>query len=264
MAFLAAAMEAEGRRTLSIAAALSTVRTVGRMAVDAVLPPRCLSCGTIVDMAGALCPDCFNGFTFIAQPFCRICGISLQAAVPEEPVCGACLRERPDYNRARAVFVYNAASKSLLLKLKHGDRTDAAVHLSRWMQRAGAELLDACDVIVPVPLHRWRLLWRSYNQAALLANALGKIAGKPVVPDALARIKATPSQGRLDRQSRRRNVARAFAVTRGPMIAGKRVLLIDDVLTSGATAEACTRALLAGGAQQVDVLVLGRVPTPGT
>lgn len=249
---------------MSIASAFSTVRAVGRMTIDAVLPPRCLSCGTIVDMAGALCPDCFNGFTFIAQPSCRVCGIPLQAAAPDDPVCGACLRERPDYNRARAVFVYNDASKSLLLKLKHGDRTDAAVHLARWMQRAGEELLLACDVIVPVPLHRWRLLWRSYNQSALLANALGRIAHKPVVADALSRIKATPSQGRLDRQSRRRNVARAFAVRRGPAIAGKRVLLIDDVLTSGATAEACTRALLAGGAQRVDVLVLGRVPPPGS
>ena len=249
---------------MGITAALSTLRAASRMAVDAVLPPRCLSCGTVVDLAGALCPDCFNGFTFIAQPFCRVCSIPLQAAAPDEPVCGTCLRERPDYNRARAVFVYNDASKSLLLKLKHGDRTDAAVHLARWMQRAGADVLETCDIIVPVPLHRWRLLWRSYNQSALLANALGRIARKKVVADALVRIKPTPSQGRLDRKSRQRNVARAFAVRRGPAIAGKRVLLVDDVLTSGATAEACTRALLAGGARQVDVLVLGRVPTPGT
>jgi predicted amidophosphoribosyltransferase len=107
------------------------------------------------------------------------------------------------------------------------------------------------------------LVWRSYNQAALLANALGRLSGKPVIPDVLRRIKATPSQGHLDRKERRRNVARAFAVHHPRAVAGKRVLLIDDVLTSGATADACSRALLAAGARWVDVLVVGRVPGPG-
>ena len=179
------------------------------------------------------------------------------------PPCGACLRERPDYNRARGVFVYDNASKGVVLKFKHGDRTDAAVHLARWLQRAGADLIADADVIVPVPLHRWRLLWRSYNQSALLANALGRLAGKPVIPDALVRAKSTPSQGRLDRTARRRNMAGAFRVHRPKGVDGKRILLIDDVLTTGATVEACTRALLAEGAQRVDVLVLGRVPLSG-
>ncbi|MBY0509509.1 MAG: ComF family protein, partial [Rhodospirillaceae bacterium] len=153
--------------------------------------------------------------------------------------------------------------RRLVLKLKHGDRTDAAVHLARWLHRAGGELAARCDVIIPVPLHRWRLLMRTYNQAALLANKLGGLVDKPVAPDALARIRRTPPQGGLDRVARRRNVAKAFAVTRPETVAGKRVLLVDDVLTTGATANACAAALLKAGAVAVDVLVLARVPGPG-
>jgi ComF family protein len=130
------------------------------------------------------------------------------------------------------------------------------------MMRAGADLIADCDVIVPVPLHRWRLLSRAYNQAALLARALARISGKPVIADALLRTKRTPSQGQFNREGRHRNVARAFVVSRAVAVAGKKVLLIDDVLTTGATADACARALLAGGTRRVDVLVLGRVPGP--
>src|SRR5581483_8968466 len=152
--------------------------------------------------------------------------VPLESPVIEDVVCGACLRDRPSFVRARAAFVYDGDSKSLVLKLKHGDRTDSAVHLARWLQRAGASLLAECDLIAPVPLHRWRLLMRSYNQAALLANALGKLTGKPVLVDALTRHKPTPSQGGLDRKRRHRNVARAFTATRPDRVAGQRVLLI--------------------------------------
>jgi ComF family protein len=243
--------------------AMAVLKHAGRMAIDALLPPRCLGCGAEVDASGALCATCFGGFTFIAAPMCRVCGVPLEAASDVDLMCGECLRARPDYNQARAVFLYDDASKGLLLRFKHGDRTDAAVHLARWMGRAGGALLESCDLIVPVPLHRWRLLWRGYNQAALLANALGRIARKPAVPDALVRTRATPSQGHMDRNARRRNVGGAFKVHRPHVVTGKRVLLIDDVLTTGATAEGCTRALLAAGAKTVDVLVLGRVRPRG-
>jgi ComF family protein len=239
------------------------IRTMGRMVLDALVPPQCLGCGTIVEAPGALCADCFTGFRFLASPLCRVCGCSLpDADADRELLCAACLRQRPDFNQARAVFAYDNASRGLILKFKNGDRTDAAVHLARWMQRAGAELISACDVIVPVPLHRWRLLTRSYNQSALLANALGRLTKRKVVPDGLSRIRATKSQGHLDRHERRRNVADAFRVRRPELIQSRRVLLIDDVLTTGSTAEACTRALLAGGARLVDLLVLARVPGP--
>jgi ComF family protein len=232
--------------------------TAARMLLDQLLPPQCLSCNAVVDAPGSLCAACFQKFTFITAPCCDRCGVPFDAPVIDDLICGACLKNAPSFARARAAFVYGEDSRALMLKLKHGDRTDAAVHLARWLQRAGAELLASNDVLVPVPLHRWRLLMRTYNQAALLANALGKLSGKPVAVDALRRVKSTPSQGKRNPAERRRNVAGAFAVT-GAAVSGKRVLLVDDVLTTGATADACARCLLQAGAASVDVLVLARV-----
>lgn len=182
----------------------------------------------------------------------------------DELICGACMKDRPAFNRARAVFTYRDSGRTLVLKLKHADRTDAAAHLAGWMQRAGAELLRDIDCIVPVPLH-WRRLWmRTYNQSALLANVLGRVAQKPVIADGLVRTRATPSQGGLDRAQRRRNVVGAFKAHRADEVRGKSVLLIDDVMTTAATADACSRALLRAGARQVEVLLLARVPAPGS
>jgi ComF family protein len=239
------------------------LQATARVVLDALLPPQCLACHAVVDSPGNLCADCFSRFTFIAAPHCDRCGLPFETPVIEDVLCGACLKDPPVFARARAAFIYNAASRPLVLKLKHADRTDAAAHLARWLHRAGGELLARCDVIVPVPLHRWRFLMRTYNQAALLTNQLSKLAGKPACVDALARIKRTPTQGGLHRAERRRNVAKAFAAQRPAVIAGKRVLLIDDVLTTGATADACARTLLEAGATDVDVLVLARVPGPG-
>ncbi|MGE4065119.1 MAG: ComF family protein [Rhodospirillaceae bacterium] len=234
----------------------------GRMLLNSVLPPQCLACAAIVETPGHLCASCFSRFTFITPPHCGICGIPLTQTVTDDLICGACVTERPVYGRARAAFVYDQHSRPLVLKLKHGDRTDMAVHLAKWLQRAGGEVIDGADVIVPVPLHRWRLLIRAYNQAALIAHALGRLTGKAVAADALIRSKATPSQGGLSRKERRRNVARAFAAGRPGLIEGKRILLIDDVLTSGATANACALTLIQAGAAAVDVLALARVPSP--
>ncbi len=245
-----------------LSTAPQVVRSAARLLLDSLLPPQCLACNAVVAAPGSLCADCFGRVDFIAPPLCERCGTPFEGAVIDDLVCGACLKDPPAFSRARAAFVYAEDSRALVLKLKHGDRTDAAVHLARWLQRAGAELVASCDVMVPVPLHRWRLLMRTYNQAALLANALGRLAGKPVAPDALVRTRSTPSQGKLHRNERQRNVARAFAVKSPNAIAGRRVLLIDDVLTSGATANACSRALLEAGAREVDVLVLARVAKP--
>ncbi len=235
-------------------ATTQATRAAARLLLDALLPPQCLACNTVVDTPGNLCADCFSKFTFITAPQCDRCGLPLDAPVIDDLVCGACLRDQPAYDRARAAFVYDTASRPLVLKLKHGDRTDAAAHLARWLQRAGADLIPRCDVIVPVPLHRWRFLMRTYNQAALLANKLGALVDKPVSADALARVKRTPSQGGLDRGARRRNVARAFATKRTAAIEGRRVLLIDDVLTTGATLSECNRVLYEAGAASVKYL----------
>ena len=195
---------------------------------------------------------------------CAGCGVPFE--LPAEPgaKCGACLAEAPSYGRARSVFVYDQASRSLVLDFKHGDRTEAAPAFGAWLARAGAELLADADVLVPVPLHRWRLFRRRYNQAGLLAHAVARATGVPCVPDLLVRRRATASQGHLSRAGRARNVAHAFQARPGrtTLIAGKRILLIDDVLTTGATATECAAALRRAGAASVDVLTLARVVRP--
>ncbi|TWA71512.1 ComF family protein [Azospirillum brasilense] len=229
--------------------------------LDTLLPPRCLCCGGSVDRQGGLCAPCWNGLTFIAPPLCTCCGTPFDFALEGEPLCGACIAEPPLFACARAVLAYDDGSRPLVLGFKHGDRIHAAGAYGAWMARAGAELLADADLLAPVPLHRLRLFRRRYNQAALLAQAAGRQAGRPVVPDLLVRRRSTPSQGGLDRSGRRRNVKGAFAVRPGlePRVAGKRIVLVDDVLTTGATLSECARVLLRAGAERVDALTLARV-----
>lgn len=184
------------------------------------------------------------------------------AGSPEGAICADCVARRPLYTRARAALIYDDASKSLLLGFKHADRLHSAKAFAAWMARAGADLLSEVDVLVPIPLHGRRLFLRRYNQAAVLALALRRLTGKPAALNALERRRATPPQGRLGREARRRNVAGAFAVTLAGRRAvdGRRVLLVDDVLTTGATAEACAKVLLAAGAAAVEVLTLAKAP----
>lgn len=235
---------------------------LARTALDAVLPPQCLACKAVVAEPGALCAACWSKVRFLAPPQCARCGVPFENIVPPDgTLCGGCLAHPPGYDRARAAFRYDDGSRGLVLAFKHGDRTDAASAYGRWLLRAGADLVAGADVIAPVPLHWTRLFWRRYNQAALLAAALGRIAGKTVVPDLLVRRRRTPSQGTLTRAERARNVRGAFAVAprRAAAVSGARVLLIDDVMTTGATVEAAAAALRRAGAAAVDVLTLARV-----
>jgi len=237
------------------------LRRGGRRALDAVLPPRCLGCGAVVAEPGTLCAGCWQGLAFLAPPFCACCGLPFGHEQGGEALCGGCVRRRPAFARARAVFRYDEASRGLILAFKHADRTDAAPAFARWLARAGAELLAEADLILPVPLHRRRLFSRRYNQAALLALALGRLAQKPVAVDLLRRRRDTPSQGHLRPGERRRNVAGAFALApgAGQRLEGRRVLLVDDVFTTGATLESCARTLGRGGVAAVDALALARV-----
>ena len=243
---------------MSLAPAL---RKSAAFVLDAILPPRCLKCGEIVADPGALCSQCWPALRFLGSPCCACCGLPFEFDMGEGSLCGACSADRPLYDRARAALTYDDASRDLILRFKHADRIDGAATFAGWMARAGAELVASADIIAPVPLHRWRLVRRRYNQAAILANAIGRLRGKLVIPDLLVRRKATESQGHLGRSQRRRNVAGAFVLHpgRAQVAAGARILLIDDVLTTGATAEACARALRSGGASAVDLLVLARV-----
>jgi len=180
--------------------------------------------------------------------------------VDEGTLCGACLDKPPSFRTARAAVVYDDASRKLILGFKHGDRTDAAKALAVWMHRAGGDVLKETDSLIPVPLHRWRLFLRRYNQSALLAKNVGALAGKPVLFDALCRVRATTSQGHLKRKERQENVHGAFAILPRHIAAlrDKRLTLIDDVMTTGSTVEECSHILLKAGAREVTVLTLAR------
>jgi ComF family protein len=236
-----------------------------RAAVDVLLPPRCLSCGETVAEPGALCGVCWPLLTFIAPPLCAICGFPFDYDPGNGAICGECLRETPPFERARTVLRYDEHSRDLVISFKHRDRTDAAPAYGKWMARAGAEILAEADLIIPVPLHRHRLISRRYNQSAELCHAMSRESSVPQNPDLLIRTRSTPTQGRLTRAERERNVRGAFALKpdAGSSVQGRRVVLVDDVLTTGATVNACTRTLLRGGAAAVDVLTLARVVRPG-
>ena len=234
--------------------------------LDVLLPPQCLRCATIVETHGTLCPPCWSTIRFIERPLCDACGIPFEFDVGEGALCPECIRDRPEYTRSRAALVYDEGSRGMILGLKHGDRTDTVSAFARWMARAGAELLAEADVIVPVPLHWTRLFARRYNQSALIAHALGKLSGVTVVPDLLVRFRRTPPLGKLGAVERRTTIRNVFAVhpRRGHHLEGRRVLLIDDVHTTGSTARGCARTLLSGGAVCVNALTLARSVRDGT
>jgi ComF family protein len=234
---------------------------VSRTVLDAVLPPRCLKCGETLGAAQGLCPDCWRKLTWLGAPCCACCGQPFAFDGGEASLCGACLQKRPAYDRARAVFRYDDESRDLVIGLKHADRTESVPALAGWMVRAGGDLLDGAELIVPIPLHWTRLAGRRFNQAALLAQAIGRSAGLPVQPRALSRRRATRSQGHLGRLARFRNVKGAITVTerQATAVTNRRILLIDDVITTGATVESAAKALISAGARAVDVLALAKV-----
>jgi ComF family protein len=236
--------------------------------LDSVLPPLCLGCNEIVAEPGALCAACWPSFSFIAAPHCSRCGTPFAEPVGDEAQCGACLRRPPRFRKARAALVYDDKSRRLVLPFKHGDRTDMARACGRWMARAGGELVAEAELIAPVPLHWRRLFTRRYNQAVLLARAVARTAEQEgrarLAPDLLRRARWTGSQAGLKADERRTNVRRAFALHPRwrEAVKDKAVLLVDDVLTTGATVEACALALQRAGARHVDVLTLARVVRP--
>jgi ComF family protein len=236
------------------------IRQIGVRLLDLLLPPLCLGCRVPVAQADGLCAACWGAIHFLGDPCCERCGHPFPDSRDGGLLCGACLREPPPFDRARAAFRYDGRSKGLVLSFKHADRPGLARAFAPWMARAGKELLADADWLVPVPLHRWRLFHRRYNQAALLAQSLSRQAPPIYRPDVLRRLRHTPPQGSLSRTERQSNVKGAIRLAVPPeQVAGRRIILVDDVLTTGATIGACAEILRRAGAARVDVVTLARV-----
>jgi ComF family protein len=239
-------------------------RRCGGAALDLLFPPSCLNCRKAVAEHGGLCPECWSGVAFIERPFCERLGTPLARDMGAGALSLEALASPPAFARARAVARFDSpAARALAHRLKYGDRLELAEPIGRWMARAGAELLAEADLIAPIPLHRLRLVARGFNQSAALAQVVSRLSGVPLEPQALTRVKATSPQVGLTRAQRADNLSGAFAVEDRlkPAVAGRNILLIDDVLTTGATANAASRALLRAGAARVDLLVFARAVT---
>jgi ComF family protein len=237
----------------------------GRGIVDLVFPPLCILCREPVADPDSLCPACWTELQFIDGPVCARCGLPFEIDAGPGTVCGACIANPPDFDMARAILRYDDVSKQPVLALKHADRLDLVPAFAKWLDRLGRPLFAQTDMIVPVPLHAYRLWKRRYNQSAELARGLARRSGLPLMPLVLERRKATPSQGAMpSAEARRSNVRGAFRVPKPAREAlkGRRVLLVDDVLTTGATVSASARALKRAGAASVNVLALARVVRP--
>jgi ComF family protein len=230
-----------------------------RHALDAALPPLCPSCREPLGDGAGLCAGCWSKLSFIEKPYCARLGIPFIYDPGPGLLSMEAIAAPPAYDRARAAVRYDDVARALVQAFKYGDRLDLAPMMGQWMARAGSELLGGADALIPVPLH-WRRLWsRRFNQSAALAGAISKICGVPVLHDALKRVRATAQQVGLSKTERADNVQGAFRVPDKSQTAGRRLVLIDDVLTSGATADTCAKALLRAGAAHVDVLVFARV-----
>ncbi|MCP3970166.1 MAG: ComF family protein [Rhodobacteraceae bacterium] len=225
-------------------------------------PPQCVSCGELVERDFGLCGECWHDTPFTAGLVCDRCGVPLPGRDEGRAEhCDDCLTIARPWHRGRAAMLYKANARKLVLALKHGDRLDLARPAAQWMAGVAGPLVSYESVIVPIPAHRMRLLQRRYNQAAVLGNEIARILNLDTIPDLLTRVRRTPSQDGKSREERFANLAEAIKSTRHAVqrLAGRPVILVDDVMTSGATMAAAADAVHAAGARRVDVLVMARV-----
>ncbi|MBR0559571.1 ComF family protein [Neokomagataea anthophila] len=235
---------------------------VSRACLDVLCPPCCDLCGADVGGTGGFCAECFAKIRPIIKPFCERCGVPLaaQSFANKSGMCVACTSVAPPWNRTRAAFVYDDWSRQLILPLKYADRTENARILAREMWRSGQEIIQDAAFLLPVPMYKRKLRQRRYNQAALLSRFLSKKSGVPSVPMALKRIRNTQPLARLGSRERALEIEGSIVVSPRYVerLRGHPVVVIDDVLTTGATVSACTQALLLAGVSRVDLLVAAR------
>ena len=251
---------------MNIAPVIAAARRAGAVGLNLLLPPGCMACEGPVGGGFQLCAGCFVACHFITAPLCRSCGVPFAYAAQggHAGKCHRCLEHPPAFHAARAALAYDTSSRRLILQFKHGDRTELARLFAPMMARAGAGVLSGADWLVPVPLHRSRLRQRGYNQAALLARAITRLSDVPTLVDALRRPRKTAPMGHFS-AAKRDQVMRGAIIKnerRLRQVAGRAIVVVDDVMTSGATINACAEALLAAGAAKVDALVIARVPDP--
>ncbi len=227
--------------------------------LDFTLPPRCAGCGTIIDVLHSFCSQCWTGIEFLGLGGCQSCGLPLSGTEAER--CAPCLADPPAIERARAAVAYGELTSGLPLKLKYARKTAVAKTMARYMTPL-VEVGDGSPLLVPVPLHRWRLWQRGFNQSAMIARELSRRTGLIHDPMLLRRTKATPPLRGLSHAERRTTVAGAFAVRDEATVKGRTVILVDDVFTTGSTADACARTLLNSGAERVHLVSWARVVRP--
>lgn len=252
--------EIQGART-SFYKRTKTVRNAIKQTVNFILPPRCALSGTVVSAQGELSPDAWSELEFITDPQCKICGVPFDFQIDTEMECASCLKKRPLYERARAALIYNDHSRNIILRFKHADQMHILHSFMPWVMRVGEELISEADLIIPVPLHRFRLLKRRYNQAAVMSQYLSRMTGKEWSYNLLCRKRMTKSQGFMKPEERQKNVREAFIIplAQQDKLDGKNILLIDDVYTTGATVNECVKTLLKYGAKEVNVLTIAKV-----
>ena len=254
--------EAVDKRRDGFALLHAMLQNAAQQIVDIIYPPSCIACLAAVQQSAALCTACWSVMPFIERPFCERLGTPFEHDLGPGLISPEAIANPPVYGRARAVARFeDGPARQLVHRLKYGDRTELAAPMGRWMARAAAELLPGADLLVPVPLHRRRLFQRRFNQAAVLAQAITALSGVPSDPLVLRRVRQTSPQVGLTRAQRADNVQGAFRVAPEdrPRIDGRKIVLVDDVMTSGATANAASRVLLRSGAASVDVAVFARV-----
>lgn len=232
---------------------------------DLILPHRCIACGDIVDSGGLVCKKCFENIDFITEPCCNICGVPFDYADEKQLVCINCLNDNPAFDLARSVFVYDGVGRKLAIAFKYADRTEATNYFSLLMVNAGKIFFNnpdfLPDLIIPVPVHRKKLILRKYNQSALLAKSISQKTGIKYNYSVLARTKNTKPQSEFGKKDRFKNVKDVFAIKDNAIIKDKNVLLIDDVLTTGATVSECAKVMKKNGAKKVYILALSRTKT---